>query len=106
MNGRAIPGAEMNTFRLTNVIPERIIFVCRGITVVPFISDVSTTWGCLIFPPLYPGAKSFRHPWNRMLFGRLNNIGEKYKLRQRFLCSFDFLQTLVKFKYIPPQFVL
>ena len=34
MNGRAIPGAEMNTFRLTNVIPERIIFVSRGITVV------------------------------------------------------------------------
>jgi len=33
MNGRAIPGAEMNTFRLKNVIPERIIFVRRGITV-------------------------------------------------------------------------
>ena len=33
MNGRAIPGAEMNTFRLTNVIPERIFFVSQGITV-------------------------------------------------------------------------
>jgi len=33
MNGRATPGAEMNTSRLTNVIPERIIFVSRGITV-------------------------------------------------------------------------
>ena len=33
MNGRAIAGAEMNTFRLTNVIPERIIFASRGITV-------------------------------------------------------------------------
>ena len=36
MNGRAIPGAEMNTFRLTNVIPERIIFVSRGITVLHY----------------------------------------------------------------------
>jgi len=33
MNGRAIPGAEMNMFRLMNVIPEQIIFVSRGITV-------------------------------------------------------------------------
>jgi len=33
MNGQAIPGAEMNTFRLTNVILERIIFVSQGITV-------------------------------------------------------------------------
>ena len=33
MNGRAIPGAYLFTFRLTNVIPERIIFVSRGITV-------------------------------------------------------------------------
>ena len=33
MNGRVIPRAEMNTFRLTNVIPERIIFVNRGVTV-------------------------------------------------------------------------
>jgi len=33
MNGRAIPGAKMNTFRLTNVTPELIIFVSRGITV-------------------------------------------------------------------------
>jgi len=37
MNGRVIPGAEMNTFRLTNVIPERIIFVSRGITVYIYI---------------------------------------------------------------------
>ena len=33
MKGRVIPGAEMNTFRLTNVIPERIIFFSRGISV-------------------------------------------------------------------------
>ena len=37
MNGRAIPGAylfrSVCVFRLTNVIPERIIFVSRGITV-------------------------------------------------------------------------
>jgi len=33
MTGRAIPGAEMNTFRLTNVIPEPINFVSRGISV-------------------------------------------------------------------------
>jgi len=29
MNGRAIPGAEMNMFRLTNVIPEQIIFLAE-----------------------------------------------------------------------------
>jgi len=29
MNGRAIPAAEMNTFRLTNVIPERIILLAE-----------------------------------------------------------------------------
>ena len=43
MNGRAIPGAYLfrlyvcfgkRRFRLTNVIPERIIFVSRGITVI------------------------------------------------------------------------
>jgi len=34
MNGRAIPGAR---FRLTNVIPERIIFVSRSITVCLFL---------------------------------------------------------------------
>jgi hypothetical protein len=42
MSGRAIPGAYLfrlyvcfgeRIFRLTNVIPERIIFVSRGITV-------------------------------------------------------------------------
>jgi len=32
MNGRAIPETEMNTFRLTNAILERITFVSRGIT--------------------------------------------------------------------------
>jgi len=39
MNGRAIPGAEMNTFGLTKISAnecERIIFVSRGITVVGF----------------------------------------------------------------------
>jgi len=50
MNGRAIPGAEMNTFRLTNVFPERIIFVSRGITVLPF-SITSTSHD--EFDPLY-----------------------------------------------------
>ena len=33
MNGRAIPGAEMDTFRLTNVILERITFLSRVIIV-------------------------------------------------------------------------
>ena len=33
MNGRAISRAEMNTFRLTSVIPERIVLVSRGITI-------------------------------------------------------------------------
>ena len=36
MNGRAIPGAYFPVciaFRLTNVIPERMNFVSRGITV-------------------------------------------------------------------------
>ena len=35
MNSRAIPGARFGQrrFRLTNVIPERIIFVSRRITV-------------------------------------------------------------------------
>ena len=37
MNGQAIPGAEMNTFQLMNVIPERIIFVSRGITVLSVV---------------------------------------------------------------------
>jgi len=38
MNGRNIPGARFGQrrFRLTNVIPERIIFVSRGITVLAF----------------------------------------------------------------------
>jgi len=56
MNGRAIPGAEMNTFRLTNVIPERIIFVSRGITVIrsPISGYLFCRLGelCLSFNPL------------------------------------------------------
>ena len=35
MNGRDISGAEMDMFRLTNVIAERIVFVSRGIAVLP-----------------------------------------------------------------------
>jgi len=42
MNGRAIPGAEMNTFRLTNVITERIIFVSRSITVFIWRKEVGS----------------------------------------------------------------
>jgi len=44
MNGRVIPGAEMSTFRLTNVIPERIIFVSQGITVCSFIRNNVGLW--------------------------------------------------------------
>jgi len=41
MNGRVIPGAEMSTFRLTNAIPERIIFVSRGIIVLFSFSSLT-----------------------------------------------------------------
>jgi len=48
MNGQAILGAEMKTFRLTNVILERIIFVSRGITVSGFSANLDGLLSLLI----------------------------------------------------------
>jgi len=49
MNGRAIPGAYLFTFRLTNVIPERTIFVIRGMTVFSLWKCKSCFYICWVF---------------------------------------------------------
>jgi len=54
MNGRVIPGAEINTFRLMKISANEcdsgtIVFVSRGITVYEFQNDETYGRKCNLF---------------------------------------------------------